>query len=249
MKLLLTISYLGTHFHGFQVQPGLRTVQGTLQQALEGFFGEKLLLTGCSRTDAGVHARMFCLTVEGKLFPGMPPEKLPLALSPYLPPDLMILSARQVDDSFHPRYQVAYKEYRYEIWNHPIRNPFLADRAYHYPIKLDLAKMQTAADHLVGKHDFAAFMAQGSSVTSTVRTIRYFQVYQQGDLVILQVAADGFLYNMVRILAGTLLEVSAGRIAVDSMEKILASGDRRQAGTTLPPEGLYLSHVEYTENG
>lgn len=247
MKLLLRIAYVGTHFHGFQVQPKLRTVQGTLQKVLEDFFGEKLMLTGASRTDAGVHARDFALTVEGRLFPGMPPEKLPLAIAPYLPPDLSVLSAVAVPDSFHPRYDVLYKEYQYLIHNFAVRDPFLADRAYFYPIKLDAELMDRAAKLLVGTHDFSAYMAQGSSVSTTVRTIKYFDVIREGDMVKITVAADGFLYNMVRILAGTLVAVSDGRIAIENIPEITASGDRRRTGTTLPPEGLYLNKVVYPD--
>ncbi|MGM9681768.1 MAG: tRNA pseudouridine(38-40) synthase TruA [Eubacteriales bacterium] len=245
MKLLLRIAYVGTRFHGFQVQPGLRTVQGTLQKALEDFFGEKLMLTGASRTDAGVHAKDFALTVEGNLFPSMPPEKLPLALAPYLPPDLSVLSATRVPEDFHPRYGVDYKEYQYLILNAPVRDPFYADRAWFDPIPLDLDRMNLAAKMLVGRHDFSAFMAQGSSVSTTVRTVRYFYAEREGNLVRIVVAADGFLYNMVRILAGTLVAVSDGKLDPADLPAILESGDRRRAGATLPPEGLYLCKVVY----
>lgn len=245
MKLLLRIAYVGTHFHGFQTQPKLRTVQGTLQKILEDFFDQKLMITGASRTDAGVHARDFALTVEGELFDNLPPDKLPLALAPLLPPDLSVLSAKRVPDDFHPRYAVDYKEYEYLIHNAPVRSPFYADRAYFYPIPLDVDRMNLAAKKLIGQHDFSAFMAKGSTVVDTVRTIKYFYAERQGDLIRIVVAADGFLYNMVRILAGTLVAVSDGRIDPDDLPVIVQSGDRRRTGATLPPQGLYLCRVVY----
>ncbi len=245
MKLLLRIAYVGTHFHGFQTQPGLRTVQGTLQKALEDFFGQPLKITGASRTDAGVHARDFALSVEGELFENLPPEKIPLALSPCLPPDLAILSAVRVPDSFHPRYDVDFKEYRYLIHNAPVRSPFYADRAWFCPTPLDTDRMNAGAAMLIGRHDFSAFMAKGSTVSDTVRDLRRLDVARAGDLVTVTAAADGFLYNMVRILAGTLVAVSEGRIDPAALPAILASGDRRRTGATLPPQGLYLCRVVY----
>lgn len=245
MKLLLRIAYVGTRFHGFQTQPGLRTVQSVLQKAMEEFFGCPLKITGASRTDAGVHAKDFALSVEGELFESLPPEKIPLALSPILPPDLAVRSAVRVPDNFHPRYDVDYKEYEYLIHNAPIRSPFLADRAWFCPVPLDVERMNEGAAALIGKHDFSAFMAQGSAVQNTVRDLRRLEVARSGDLVTLTAAADGFLYNMVRILAGTLVAVSEGKIDPADLPAILASGDRRRAGPTLPPQGLYLCRVVY----
>ncbi len=250
MKLLLTAAYVGTNFHGYQAQPGLRTVQGTFQAALENLFAQKILLTGCSRTDAGVHANMFCMTAEtigDALFPAIPPEKLPLAISPLLPPDLTLLSAMRVDDDFHARYDVLYKQYVYLILNRPVRDPFYADRAWHCPTKLDIGLMNTACRYFIGKHDFSAFMAQGSKITSTVRDIKEFYVERDGDIVKISVSADGFLYNMVRILAGTLVSVSERKIEAESIPEIILSKDRRRAGATLPPQGLYLNRVVYRD--
>lgn len=249
MKILLEIAYMGSRYHGYQTQNNeALTVQRVLQSALEGFYREKLLLTGCSRTDAGVHAKQFFCTVEGELHLSLPPEKIPLALRPYLPEDIAILSARKVEDSFHPRYLPHHKEYEYCIYNASVLHPFFAGRATHCPILLDADAMNRAAAHLVGRHDFAAFMAQGSAVKSTVREIFYCDVRREGDLVILRVAADGFLYNMVRIIAGTLADVGKGKLSPDEIPAILASKDRRKAGPTLPPEGLYLNRVVYPES-
>jgi len=244
MKLLLEISYVGTAYHGYQVQPGLMTVQGRLQEALEDFYGAPLMLTGCSRTDAGVHARQFFLTVEGDMYEGMPPEKLPAAIASRLPYDISVNSARVVDDNFHARYDVKYKEYEYLIWNAPIMDPFLYGRAFHRPRPLDAQVMNRAAGEFVGKHDFAAFMAQGGSAKSSVREIKYFTCEREGDLIRIRVAADGFLYNMVRILSGTLVNISEGKIT-EPVADITASLDRARAGETLPPDGLYLNKVVY----
>lgn len=246
MKLLLTIAYVGCDFHGFQCQPGLRTVQGTLQNILETFYNEKLLLTGCSRTDAGVHANCFCLTVEGKLFESMPPEKLPLAIAPFLPKDLSVLSAKLVPDSFHPRYDVLYKEYVYLIENAAVHSPFLSGRAWQYPQKLDIDSMNNAAGFIIGKHDFSCFMAQGSPVATTVRNVISLKTERTSDkTVTITVSADGFLYNMVRIIAGTLIYVSEGKIAPADIPSIIESRDRTRSGMTLPPDGLYLNRVVY----
>lgn len=245
MKLLLDISYVGTNYHGYQVQENAKTVQGTLQKALEEFYGCPLMLTGCSRTDAGVHARRFCLTVEGELYENMPPEKLPLAMASRLPGDISINGAIRVPDDFHARYAVKYKEYEYYIWNAPVMSPFMNGRAWHQPVRLDESLMDRAARSFIGTFDFSAFMAQGSPVNSTVRSIKYFDVRREGDLVIIRVAADGFLYNMVRILSGTLADISAGKIDARDIPDIIASKDRTRAGPTLPACGLYLNKVVY----
>ncbi|MBO4356229.1 MAG: tRNA pseudouridine(38-40) synthase TruA [Clostridia bacterium] len=248
MKLLLTIAYVGCDFHGFQYQPGLRTVQGTLQKILESFYKEELLLTGCSRTDAGVHANNFCLTIEGKLFESMPPEKLPIAVAPFLPADLSILSAKVVPNDFHPRYDVDYKEYVYLIENSSVHSPFLSGRAWQYPQKLDVEKMNSAARYIIGEHDFKCFMAAGSPVNSTVRDVRYLMVErQENNVVKIRIAANGFLYNMVRIISGTLVAVSEGRILPEEIKDIIESGDRTRSGMTLPPDGLYLNRVVYKQ--
>ena len=251
MKILLEIAYMGSQYHGYQTQNNeALTVQRVLQNALEGFYGQKLKITGCSRTDAGVHAKQFFCTMEaaeGDLCSTLPPDKIPLALRQYLPEDVAILSARAVSNEFHPRYLPHHKEYEYCIYNAPILHPFHADRAWHCPVTLDVDAMDAAARHLVGRHDFAALMAQGSVVSSSVREIFYCDVRREGDLVIVRVAADGFLYNMVRIIAGTLVEVGKGKIAADRIPAILASLDRREAGPTLPPQGLYLNRVVYPD--
>lgn len=245
MKLLLEIAYMGGRYHGYQTQDKATTVQSTLQACLERFFGAPLQLTGCSRTDAGVHAKQFYCTVEGRLYENLPPERLPLALSPYLPEDIAVLSAQPVTEDFHPRYMAHSKEYEYYIWNEPVLHPFWAGRAWHCPVKLNSTAMNEAAAKLTGIHDFKALMAQGSPVKSTVREIYYCDVRKEGSLVIIRVAANGFLYNMVRIIAGTLTEVGKGKLVPADMDAILAAGERKLAGSTLPPQGLYLNRVLY----
>ncbi len=253
MKLLFELSYVGSNYHGYQVQNGsmLPTVQRAVQDAVEALLGRRFCLTGCSRTDAGVHARSFFCTADGILEKTIPEDKIPLAIARFLPSDISVRSARYVGDSFHVRYDVEYKEYEYLILNTPLADPFYAERAYHYPRYLDekkIERMNLAAKYIVGKHDFEAFMAQGSQVKETVRTVKYFDVRREGDFVILRVSADGFLYNMVRILSGTLIAVAENKISPEDIEGIILSRDRTRSGMTLPPDGLYLSKVVYPED-
>lgn len=250
MKILFEISYLGTAYHGYQVQNGsnLPTVQKAMQDAVEALLGRRFCLSGCSRTDAGVHARQFFCTADDIDEKTIPEDKIPLAIARFLPEDISVCSARYVSDDFHVRYDVDHKEYEYVVLNTRLADPFYAKRAWHCPRALDIDKMNSAAKYFVGRHDFASFMAQGSAVKDTVRTIKYFDVRREGDLVIMRVAADGFLYNMVRILCGTLVAVSDGKIDENEIEDIINSCDRTRAGMTLVPDGLYLSKVVYPED-
>ena len=252
MKLLLKISYVGTAYCGYQVQPNGVSIQQRLNQAAEAVFGHPCDIVGCSRTDSGVHANEFCATVAKKgtdsLQTQIPSERIPLALTAYLPQDICVFDARWVSDDFHARYDVKEKEYLYRFYNRAVRNPFEEDRSAHIPKPISeegLLRMDLAAKTLCGTHDFAAFMAQGSSVKSTVRTITRAAVVRDGDLILFRVAADGFLYNMVRILAGTLLSVGQGKLRVEDFVRITESRDRALAGTTMPACGLYLNRVIY----
>lgn len=247
MKYFAKIRYLGTAFHGFQIQPGLRTVQGELNTALNQAFGLPCRVTGCSRTDAGVHANEFCLTVEcdGGTIPA---EKLPIAVSRFLPEDLSLFYAEECGKSFHPRYDVKEKEYLYRIMNTRIYDPFEYGRVWFLgrPITDEgLGRMNAAAEHFIGKFDFSTFMSEGSDVEDTVRNVTSLSVIRNGDLVEVRISADGFLYNMVRIIVGTLTEVAFGRISPDDIPDIIASRDRSRAGMTAPAEGLYLNSVKY----
>ena len=217
-NFLLTLAYDGTNYCGFQVQPNGRSVAQTFQDGLEAVLGCRPDIKGCSRTDAGVHALGFMLNFHADT--RIPVEKLPLALNQHLPPDIRVLAARVVPEDFHARV----------------------------PRRLDTAKMNTAARRFVGKHDFLALCAAGSSAAAhgdTVRTITACGVERKGDEVEITVTADGYLYNMVRILAGTLCEVGAGRLQPEAIPGILASRDRHKAGPTLPAKGLFLKSVEY----
>lgn len=246
MKLLLTISYLGTRYHGFQVQPNGITVQSTLQDAVERVFGYRCPVTGCSRTDSGVHANMFCCTVETCGAPNrVPTEKVAAALNSVLPDDIAVRDVCEKPDGFHPRYDVVSKEYVYLINNSPVKDPFSADRAYHYPVPLDTVRMNEAAAHLVGEHDFAAFCASGSSVKDTVRNIFSCSVNRDENTVVIRICGNGFLYNMVRIVTGTLIYVSEGKLSPEDIDGIILSRDRHRAGFTAPAHGLYLNRVSY----
>ena len=252
MKILLYVSFLGTEFCGYQIQKNARTVQQTLCEAAKAVFGFDCDITGCSRTDSGVHANMFCatLTEHGKSFinTSIPTSKIPIALCNALPSDVSVYFAEEVDEDFHARYDVEYKEYVYKIFNKQCPDPFWVDRAWHYPRKIDdmsIEKMNQAASRFIGKHDFSAYMASGSDIKDTVRTVVDARVYREGDIIVFKVSADGFLYNMVRIFVGTLIAVAEGKISPDEIDMITESCDRRRAGITAPASGLYLNRVVY----
>ena len=251
-KIFLDISYLGTAYQGYQVQGDAPTVQKKLNEATKALFGIDCDVVGCSRTDSGVHANQFCtvVTEKGKAFldTKVPIEKIASALNFYLPCDIAVNSAKMVDDNFHPRYDVKSKEYTYLIWNGRERDPFIFDRSWHYPRYIDdeaFEKMKRAAQRLVGTKDFSSYMAANSTVQDTVRTIFYTSVERDGNLIRFNISGDGFLYNMVRIIVGTLINVAEGKISVEDIDKITDTHDRRLAGTTAPPQGLYLNRVNY----
>ena len=253
MKLLLKISYLGTEYCGYQVQNNGVTVQQRMNEAAEGLFGFPCDIVGCSRTDSGVHANEFCLTVSEKGKSGLdfsiPVEKIPTAMNCRLPKDIAVKEASLVSEEFHARYDVKYKEYIYRIWNGKTKNPFLSDRALYPSFSLSeeqIERMNRAAGFFVGTHDFASYMATGSKIKDTVRTVFYADVRAEGELITFRVAADGFLYNMVRIMVGTLLDTTKENAAPEHIAEITEGRDRRLAGATAPPHGLYLNHVSYT---
>lgn len=248
----LRLRYVGDNFRGFQYQPGLRTVQSVLTEAFGELFGNEVLVKGCSRTDSGVHANDYCITVlTPEYAPDIPPEKLPFAMKRYLPEDISVYSAEYAPDNFHVRHDVKYKEYLYLVDNSPVPDPFYTRRSWQYlyplPEESDII-MHNAGQYLVGTHDFSSFMAEGSEVASRVRTIFYINVKKsilKSKLFEIRVAGDGFLYNMVRIIAGTLVDVAAGRKKSEDIPEILKKRDRKYAGMTAPPEGLYLNRVVY----
>lgn len=252
MKLFLRIAYLGTAYNGYQVQGEQPTVQRELTRACTELFGTRCDIVGCSRTDSGVHANMFCVTVSKRgtdlLETTIPSNRIPMALNAHLPEDISVYDAMFVKEEFHPRYDVKYKEYVYRIYNSPCRNPFERDRAWFYPRMIDqtaLENMKLAAQHFCGTHDFSSFMAQGATVAHAVRTVTHASVERVGDVIEFHVAADGFLYNMVRIMTGTLIAVAEGKIFPDQIPEIIAAKDRSAAGMTAPAHGLYLHCVTY----
>ena len=244
-QILLTLSYCGTDFSGFQVQKNARTVQSVMQDAIEQIFGERLPVVGCSRTDAGVHARDYKLTFFAD--DRLSAERIPAAINAHLPQDIAVRGAVTVSDAFHVRHDVYEKEYEYVICNTPYRDPFSVNTALHYRRPIDAPMLHCAAQAFVGTHDFRAFMASGSDIADTVRTVRSVSVTRTGDDVCLRIAADGFLYNMVRIFVGTMLSVSEGKCAPDAIPDIIVSCDRKRAGITAPAHGLYLNRVVFRD--
>ena len=252
MKILLYISFLGTGYCGYQIQPNGITVQQRLNEATKALFGYECDIVGCSRTDSGVHANCFCATVskkgESEIHTTIPIEKIPVAMSNLLPDDISVFDARIVNNDFHARYDVKYKEYVYRIWNRAEKDPFNYDRSYHYPKHIDdaaLGRMNDAAKHFIGTHNFLSYMKSDSDVASTVRTVYDASVTRSGDMIEFKVSADGFLYNMVRIFVGTLIAVAENKISPDDIDKITLSEDRKNAGMTAPAHGLFLNKVVY----
>ncbi len=246
-RLLITLRYDGTAYHGWQVQPNATTVQEKLQDAVEAVTGVRAGVTGCSRTDAGVHADMFCCAIDTAS--ALRGDKLASALNFHLPPDIAVYAVREVTADFHPRYHACGKRYVYRIWNGTQRHPVYDNYALHRKGRLNEELLNRAAAEYIGTHDFAAFCAAGSDVQDTVRTVRDCRVERQGDLVLFSVEADGFLYNMVRIMVGTLLEIADGRMSPQAIPAILASGARENAGPTAPAKGLCLQEVFYEDEG
>ncbi|MBQ7298818.1 MAG: tRNA pseudouridine(38-40) synthase TruA [Clostridia bacterium] len=242
-QFLLTLAYNGTQFAGFQVQKNARTVQSVMQDAIEVLYGSRLPVVGCSRTDAGVHARDYKLTYHAD--DRLKPERIPAALNAHLPDDIAVKAAAVVPDDFHVRHDVYEKEYEYVIVNTPYRDPFSVNTALHYRRPLDADLLDRAAQAFVGTYDFRAFMASGSDIADTTRTVRSVSVTRAGDYVYLRIAADGFLYNMVRIFVGTMLAVAEGKVAPDALPGIIDSRDRKNAGITVPAHGLYLNRVVF----
>ena len=243
-NLLLTLCYDGAGYHGWQVQPNGITVQEVLQNALQNVLHEQPDLKGCSRTDAGVHARMFCASFH--TVRAIPCERLVCAVNHFLPPDVAVTACREVPADFHARYSCQGKQYVYEIWNSAVRDPFRRGRALHYWYPLDVDLLNAAAAQYVGYHDFTSFCTQDQrEVRDFHRMITRADVTREGDLLRFTVAADGFLYNMVRILTGTLLYVAQGKLAPQDIPDIFAARSRAAAGPTAPPQGLYLDKVYY----
>ena len=234
----------GTDFAGFQSQVNARAVQDVLETALAALYKTEIRLTGCSRTDAGVHAR--CHLSHADVPFVIPEDKFLLAMNALLPDDVAVKKAFYVADDFSARFGIKGKRYIYRIYSSPVRSPLLDRYAYYCPVMPDVSKMKTAAEAFAGEHDFAAFCAAGGSQSTTVRRLFAVKVEAKGEdpcMIEIEVSGEAFLYNMVRIIAGTLLYAGQGKTDPDDMESIIASGDRSLAGKTLPAKGLTLEEV------
>ena len=246
-NLLLTLSYCGKNLHGWQIQDNALTVQEVFQDALYQIIHERPDIKGCSRTDSGVHANMYCVSM--KIEHPITEDHLMMAMNRYLPDDVAVTQVRRVEDDFHARYSCKGKEYVYKVWNSRVRNPFLHDLALHYRYEMDVEKLNNEAQAFVGAHDFTSFCTLDKREKGDfTRTVKYFKVRRDGELVTFTVAADGFLYNMVRIMVGTLLAMNNGRIPFGTLSDIIKAENRKAAGPTAPPCGLYLNKVFYDDH-
>lgn len=243
-NLLLKIAYDGANYHGWQIQENAVAVQEVFQKALFSVTGLREDIKACSRTDTGVHAREFCISIKTEC--PIPPQRLQAALNHYLPQDICVSYCAEAAPDFHARYSCKGKEYTYEIWNSPVRNPFLKGRALHYWYPIDEALLNRAAGYYVGSHDFSSFCTLDKREKGDfTRTVTWARVERRDDLVVFTVAADGFLYNMVRIMAGTLLRVQQKKLLPEDIPGIILAKNRREAGPTAPACGLYLNKVFY----
>ncbi|MBR0423202.1 MAG: tRNA pseudouridine(38-40) synthase TruA [Clostridia bacterium] len=242
---MMTLSYDGSNYHGWQVQKNAITVQEVFQKALEKVLKHKVEIKGCSRTDSGVHANMY--TVSFVTFNKIKCENLVLATNKFLPGDIAATSCKEVEKNFHARYSCTGKEYIYRIWNKKTKNPFLKNYAFHYWYNLDINILKNTTKYFLGTHDFTSFATLDKrDPKNMVRTIEYLEIYSPKDgLIEIKIKADGFLYNMVRIIVGTLLRVAQGKIKPNDIENIIKSKNRSLAGPTIPATGLYLNKVFY----
>ena len=242
-NIALRLKYVGTAYHGWQVQKTEVTVAETLENALSRLCGHPVKVTVCGRTDAGVHARSYCANFRTTC--SIPVQRFPLAVNAQLPSDIAVVDAVDAPENFNAILSCIKKEYTYSIYNSRIKDPFFNDRAYFYPSPLNIPVMAQAASMFVGTHDFAAVRSVGTETKTTVRTVFYYEVAQNGPTIDLRVCADGFLYNMARAMAGTLIYASEGKLRPEEIPQLLEKRDRCLTGPTVPPQGLYLTRVWY----
>lgn len=246
-RIMLVVSYDGTNYHGWQLQPSAVTVEGILNEALSRLTGEQIQVIGASRTDAGVHAlgNVAVFDTESRI----PGEKFSYALNQRLPEDIVIQQSMEIAADFHPRRQHCRKTYEYTIINRRFPLPEYRNTAFFYYGKLDVERMRHAAHAFLGEHDFAGFCSAGAQVQTTIRRIYTLEIEEEPaeGKIRIRVEGNGFLYNMVRIIAGTLLEVGKGTMKPESLPDIIASCDRQQAGPTAPAKGLRLLRIIYGE--
>ncbi|MEI3336682.1 MAG: tRNA pseudouridine(38-40) synthase TruA [Clostridium sp.] len=239
----LTIEYDGTNYCGWQKQNNEKTIQEEIEKAIYKAVGEVVEVIGSSRTDAGVHARG--MVANFKTNATIPFDRFKYAINDKLPDDIAIIESEEVSEDFHARYDSKGKTYCYSIINRQQKPAIGRNYVYHFKWDLDIEKMREACKHFIGKHDFKAFRSLGSSVKTTERTIKELYIESEGEKINIFITADGFLYNMVRIIVGTLLKVGRGKIPVEDIEKIILLGDRKKAGPCVPAQGLILEKVYY----
>ncbi len=243
MRVKLVVAYEGTNYCGWQIQPNGITIEQVLNETLSSLLGEEITVTGASRTDAGVHSLGNVAVFETHT--KMPAEKISFALNQRLPEDIVVQESCQVPEDFHPRFSKSRKTYEYRILNCRFRQPLERRTSYFYHYPLNVSAMQKAAAYLVGEHDFTSFASVHAQTNTYVRTIYALDVVREGDMIRIRVQGNGFLYNMVRIIAGTLIQVGAGIKKPEDMESILAGKDRELAGPTAPAHGLTMIGLEY----
>lgn len=243
MNIKLVLEYDGSSYHGWQIQSNAVTVQQTVRDALRKITREDISLIGCGRTDSGVHAINYAANFRTDS--AIPPEKFKNALNAQLPPDIRCKLSELTDDEFHASSSATGKTYVYKILNRPDADVFLRNYVWHYKHNINVEKMRLAASAFVGEHDFIGFAASNFTVKTTVRTIYALDVSEKDGVITISVTGNGFLYNMVRIIAGTLAFMGNGKIDYNAAAEIIASRDRTRAGITAPPQGLFLKEVYY----
>ena len=242
-NIALRLRYDGSRYHGWQVQKNAITVAQTMEEALAKVCGERVKLTGCGRTDAGVHALRYCANFHSDCT--VPVDRMPLAVNSRLPDDIAVVDAVEVPDDFNAIGSCVKKEYVYKILNSRIPDPFLADRVCFYPQRLNISLMQAAARAFEGTHDFKAVRSEGTQTKTTVHTVYWCRAEKDGDLITVSICANGFLYNMCRAMVGTMVYASYGKLIPEEIPALLEKRDRRLTGPTMPPQGLYLNRVWY----
>lgn len=243
MNIKLTIEYDGTEYHGWQIQKNGITVQESIKNAVKKVTGEDVNVIGCGRTDAGVHALNYVCNFKTQS--KIPPQKFKDALNSRLPEDIRCKKSEAVDDSFHSSYSATAKTYMYKILNTPDKKVFERNYSWHYKYPTDIEKMRIAAREFIGEHDFIGFAAAGFTVSTTVRSIYDLKIDKTDGIITIEITGNGFLYNMVRIIAGTLVMMGNGKIDFRLANEIIESKDRKRAGITAPPQGLFLKEVYY----
>ena len=242
-NVALRLMYDGSRYHGWQLQKKDASVCAALQEAIFKATGEHAHITGCGRTDAGVHALRYCANFRTQC--RIPIDKMHLALNSRLPEDISVVDAVEAPEDFNAIASCIKKEYVYKIYNSNIRDPFLEKRVCFFPQELDAEIMNAAGRAMEGTHDFAAVRSLGTETKTTVRTVYHCRAVREGNLITISACADGFLYNMVRAMVGTMVYASLGKLTPEEIPALLEKGDRRLTGPTMPPQGLYLNRVWY----